>query len=368
MPSIAFRLAEHKDNAELLQLMADMPMPGAVRVAYCRDPDFFATHKVEGRISQTIVGVDTGSGDIVGMGTRSIKPAYINGLRANIGYLSGLRVRESYRSTIHLARGYEMLQDLHNDGQADLYLSAVLNDNAIARTLTKSRARLPAYHDIGQFRTMAVSLSQLPTVRKVNGLTLRSATPADVDLLVEFLNEQGRLRQFFPAYSKDDFCADSGLLYGLALEDVLLAFDNNQLDGVVAAWDQKAFRRSVVAGYSRSTALARPLYNLWAKLTRLPVLPPTGSVLDYFCLALTCVRGDNEDVFLALLRELFERNRGRYSFMMAGMHEADPLFSALSRFRHRDYLSRLYAVCWKDGQDLFSSLDGRTPYVELGSL
>lgn len=367
MSRITLELAQEKDSGELLSLMANVSMPGSVRVAYRRDPDFFRALQVEGRASQTIVGRDAYNGKIAGMGTRSIKPAYVNGQLTNIGYLSGLRVSESYRGSIHLARGYEMLRSLHGDGQAVLYLSTMLNDNAVARKLTKSRARLPAYHDIGQFRTMAISLN-CPVPARNRTVDIRSAAAGDSGIVTEFLNEHGKRRQFFPAYSEDDFFTDKGLLLGMLPRDILLAFRGQRLDGVVAAWDQKSFRRSVVTGYSRWVDLARPLYNVWAKLSRLPALPPPGSVLDYCHLALPCVRDDAEDVFLALLRELILRNRNRYSFMVAGMHESDPLFPTLSRFRHFDYLSRLYVVCWPDGEDLFASLNGRVPYVELGSL
>jgi len=367
MSQIALELAQKKDNMELLDLMANMPMPGSVRVAYRREPDFFRALRVEGRTSQTIVGRDTDTGKIAGMGTRSVKPVYVNGRQMQIGYLSGLRVLESYRGTIHLARGYQMLRTLHNDGQATLYLSTMLNDNLVARKLTRSRTCLPAYHDIGQFRAVAISLEcRVPTAR--NSVEIRPATHDDTKILVEFMKEQGKRRQFFPAYSSDDFFTDDGLLRGLRPENILLAFHGERLDGVVAAWDQKSFRRSTVTGYSRWIGLARPFYNLWAKLTRLPTLPPFGSTLNYFYMALPCIRNDSEDVFLALLGELIRLNKHQYDFLMAGMHESDPLFPTLCRFRHFDYLSRLYVVCWEDGEELFTSLNGRTPYLELGAL
>lgn len=351
-----------------MQLMADIPMPGPVKVAYCRKPDFFKALRVEGRTSQTIIGRDEQNGTLAGTGTRSIKPAYINGEKTNIGYLSSLRVSEAYRGSIHLARGYDVLRELHNDGKALLYLSTILSDNLAARKLTGKRNRLPAYHDIGRFNAMSISLSQKPAVCNAGNLLIRQATREDGQLIIRFLNREGKRRQFFPAYSEVDLFHEKGLLPGLLPEDILLAFRGDRLIGTVAGWDQKAFRRSIVAGYAGWASYFRPFYNLWAKLRGLPLLPPAMSVLNYFLLSLVCIHDDNENVFTGLLNELIARKRKSHSYMMAGMHEHDPLCKCISTLRHFNYFSRLHVVCWPDGEKQFSDLDGRIPYLELGSL
>lgn len=368
MLDITLKLAEQKDEAELRQLTADMPMPGLVQIAYKREPDFFKAQVVEGRGSQTLIGVDTRSGTIAGMGTRSVKRAYINGEESGVGYLSSLRVSKPYRKTIHLARGYEFLRQLHQAGDADIYLSTMLGANTEAQKLTRGRGRLPTYHDIGQYRTMAISLSQNAYQSRAQGLNIRSADSSDLKMLVEFLNDQGKQRQFFPVYTEEDFFSDAGLLRRLLPEDILLAFNDRQLVGVMAAWDQRSFRQSVVTGYSQWMAFARPIYNLWASLTKLPPLPASGAVLNYGYLALLCIKDDSAAVCQALLGALMMRNRGRFSFIMAGLHERDPLLPVISRLRHMNYPSRLYVVCWHEGETVFNKLNENVPYLELGSL
>jgi len=54
---------------------------------------------------------------------------------------------------------------------------------------------------------------------------------------------------------------------------------------------------------------------------------------------------------------------------MAGLHERDPLLPVLRQYRHFPYASRLYVVCWEDGEEDFGNLDDwRVPYLELGAL
>lgn len=366
--SVFFELAKNVDNQKLLKLMAEMPMPGPIQVAYRREPDFFDALRVEGRINQTVIGRDSETGEIAGMGTRSIKPMYVNGIEMKMGYLSGLRVREKYRMNIYLARGYQMIKKLHEDGETLLYLSTMLNDNSIAMKLTAGRSRLPAYHDIGQFKSMPISLSQSIRCRRLDNLSIRSAKEDDVPLIVSFLNDQGKRRQFFPVYSQSDFLNSKGLLSGIELNDILMAFSGNKLVGIVAAWDQKKIRRNIITGYSRWVSLLRPLYNSFAGFAGYPVLPSTGSLLNCFYLSLICVQEDNSDIFMNLLCELIKRKREKYSFMIAGMHEKDPLLSTFKKLKHLNYSSRMYVVCWPDGEKLFNELDDRPPYMELGSM
>ena len=138
--------------------------------------------------------------------------------------------------------------------------------------------------------------------------------------------------------------------------------------GSAAAWDQRSFRQSQVAGYSRGLGAIRPLYNGLARLFGYPHLPPAGSYLDYCYLSLVCIKNNDPEILAALLAELIGRNRSRFSFLMAGFHERDPLLKVLRRYPHFSYPSRLYVVSWEDGEADFQRLDGRTPYLELGAL
>lgn len=368
MSRVVFALAEEYDEADLLRIMAEIAMPGNIQIAYRREPSFRDALCVQGRITQTIVGRSAVDGRVVGMGTRCIKPAYINGQRSNVGHLGNLRVDEHYRGMVYLARGYKALKQQHQDGQAKVYLSSMLNDNVKALKLTTGRASLPVYHDIGRIQNAAISLSQQPPRVAEKHLSICEADATHLAQIMDFLNSEGRKRQFFPCYSEDDILDDRGLLRGLALGDIVVASCKNQIVGVVAAWDQRAFRRSVVAGYSSWLKGVRPLYNIWARAVKMPILPREGETLKYCYLSLVCIRGDEQEVFLQLLAELMCRKREQFSFLMAGLHKCDPLLPALAHVRSRMFSSHLFCVCWEDGEQVFASLDGRCPYIELGSL
>jgi radical SAM superfamily enzyme YgiQ (UPF0313 family) len=361
-------MARTGDDADLRDTCWKMPMPGRIQVAYVREPSFFEALRVEGHYSDVVTGRDTETGRIVGIGSRSIKPAFINGEQEQLGYLSTLRLLEDYRYGTLLARGYRLIRESHGDGRAKLYLSTILESNEAAKQLIAAgRGGLPAYHDIGRFQAMAISLDQRPKAHRNRDVEVRPATRDDLPDLVRFWRGEGRLKQFFPAYSADDF-SDHGLLRGLDPSDVLMAVSGGQAVGTAAAWDQKSFRQSVVTGYSTALGALRPLYNGLASLLKYPQLPAPGSCLDYCHLSLVCIKDDDKDIFEALLAGITRESRSRYSFMMAGFHERHPLLPALRRYHHFAYPSRLYVVSWEDGEADFQRLDNRVPYVEMGAL
>jgi radical SAM superfamily enzyme YgiQ (UPF0313 family) len=362
--------ATASDDAELRNVLREMPMPGAVRIAYLREPSFFEALQVEGRYNEVIVGRDEATRCIVGLGSRSVKSAFINGHPSPLGYLSSLRLAEGYRGGMNLARGYRFLRELHGDGRTKLYVTTIMEHNTAAREiLTSHRAGLPTYYDFGQFRCMAISLRNRLRLAHSGVLEIRSAERQDVPSIIRFWQHVGAKRQFFPEYSAADLLSSEGLLRGLRLENIILAVSGQELVGTVAAWDQKSFRQSVVTGYNRRLASLRLPYNITARLLGYPVLPRPGSSLDYLSLALTCIREDDSHIFGLLLEHVIQRYQADYSLLMAGLHERDPLVSVLRRYHHFPYASRLYVVCWEDGEEDLGNLeDWRVPYLELGAL
>ncbi len=85
--------------------------------------------------------------------------------------------------------------------------------------------------------------------------------------------------------------------------------------------------------------------------------------------ALPVVEADDRQVFAALLETLLASAVGsECDYLLLGLHEADALLPSVIRRGTASYLTRLYHVCWEDGETLRNQLDERPPYLELGCL
>ncbi|WP_428305496.1 hypothetical protein [Lacipirellula sp.] len=372
MGKFEFTLATADDDAELREVLSSTPMMGQISVSFAREPNFFDATPVDGKLVQIVVGRDVEQGRIVGMGSRTAGPRYVNDQRTSVGYLGGLRLRPQYRGQGGLiARGYLLLRQLHADQVAPYYLTTIASDNVIAlKTIAAGRAGLPTYHPLGDYITISLNPAAASRIdRGSSQILTRLATIDDREQIITFLNTHGPRRQFFPAYHTADLFEEKGWLQGLQPHDVMLAFRDDQLVGTWGAWDQSRFKQMVIHSYDRWLTLARPAYNVIAEVRKRATLPSPGSVLAARYGAILVVAENDAEICRRLIgamsRELLER-RDRLVFL--GMHAGDPLLSIPRTVGGREYVTRLYLVFWPDQVPDLAELTQRVPYLELGCL
>lgn len=370
MSRFRFELATPDDDADLRHVLEATPMEGQIAVTFRREPSWFAAAVVDGRFRQAIVCRDLKTGRIIGFGCRSVRDVFVNGRPATVGYLSSLRLLPEHRSLGLVARGYAAFHELHQDGRVPFYLTTIAEGNHPALdVLTSGRAGLPAYHPAGVYHTIAVALPRRRRAAAARGVGVRPAREEDLPAILDFLVEEGSRRQFFPRLEATDFLSPQGMMHGLSCDQVLLAERQGRLIGTLAGWDQHRFRQSVVHAYRGWLRWARPLYNAWAWWRGRPGLPPPGGTFRYLMGALPVVTDDDANVLAALLEALRDHAAGGpWTHLLVGLHETDPLRQLLQRLQAACYRTRLFLVCWKDGEKERAMLDGRVPYLEAGSL
>jgi hypothetical protein len=343
--------ARPEHDAELRALLRETPMGDAMEVAFLREPSFFPACDIQGTFVQPFVGLLNNR--VIGIGTRALRPSFINGERCEAGYLADLRLRKEYRSGTYLARAYRFLRELHQDGRASVYSTVIVDDNRVAlSTIAANRAGLPRYTPLGQVLTPVLYLRRpLPPLE---GDIVRGR----IELLPEIVAKLNENRmQFAPAYTEEDFLG--GRLHGFRIEDFYLLRRGGRLAGVLGVWDQRSFRQTVVLRYRGWLGKLRPLINF----VRRPPLPCPGEPIPFFYVAF--VSTDDTAAFTTLLRRVHnEHCDGRYSHCVVGLHEDDPRTVALNEYPRTPFAGRLFAVTF-DGPP---ELDGRVPYAEAAFL
>jgi len=361
----SFHLAEEHEDEELRALLKQIAMPGDVTLSFQREPSFIQAERAGNITSQILVCKDQQKGQIVGMGSRSIRLVYIDGKPELIGYLSMLRGLPQVRGNIGLARGYHYLRELHKDNAVPYYFTTILDENTQARALlTSGRAGLPCYQPVAHLSTYLIPLRR--TLRgKGNHDAINRCEPQRLADVVTFLQHWNSQYQFAPIYTLADLNSQSGLLPFFSWENIYVYRERKTIQGVLGIWDQQAFKQTVVSNYSPIMRSIRPVYNLFASLRGMPGLPTVGQEIK---LLYAMFVSGNSRVFATLVEQLRLEWSGKgYDYLSVGLCKDNELAAIAARYATHQLLSTVYVVFWQEG-DVVLPKDERPVHLEIATL
>ena len=369
---LEYRLATPADDPDLRRMLRENPFPGRIRVTFEREPDFFLAAPIEGDLHQTVIVRDTASGEIIAMMSRAVREVYINGEAQPLGYISQMRVAPGYRALPRATtRMGQMLEELHRDGRAPLYLISIVDDNLPAkRFLTGGLPHLPVLREFARYHTLALYTRRPRRALALpGGLRLEPGSAGRLPQLLDCLERHGRRYQLAPRWTSGTLCQPEHTP-GLRPADFWLAVDGERVRGCVAFWDQSAVKQTVIHSYTGWMGRLRPLINALSGLTGLPRLPDPRQPFRFGFASHLAVDDDDQQIYAALLRQVYNQAVARRdSYIMLGLAERHPFCAPARRdYPHIDYPSQLYLAGWGDIDSLIAQLDKRPVGVEAGVL
>jgi len=361
-----YRIAGADDDAEIARLLNDNEIPGWVSLSYRTSPHW---HRPLARSvkSQTIIGVDD-HGKAGGLATRSVQEGFLGHRPARIGWLGQLRIDRPLRHRAHLLRaGFEAIERLlHDPAETPYYFASIIDGNEPARRiLEKGLAGFPRFEPVARYRVLAMATS----LRRWAGSSdiAPAMEPEELADVAGFLNIHNRNRDLAPHIVPVDLAA--GGWSGIAPSDIIVRRQAGEIVAAGAVWNQHPHRSIRVVDYREPLRSLRPLLNMAAPLTGLPILPAVGRDLRQAFLALATVKGNDPAMWIDLVRSALAKARAKGMTMMAvGFCDTDPALPAIARtFRHREYNSTIYRVSFSGGANM-SMPPLQNPKVEIGLL
>lgn len=294
--------------------------------------------------------------------------AFVNGQSTELGYLSDLRLNPEYRSGSLLVRGYRFLKDLHSDGRASLYTTAIFAENARALAmLTSGRAGLPAYHPMGCLDCSGINIGRTKRPFEARCDIARGSL-ALLPQIVDCLNRNNARKQFAPFHSCEEFLPGKRWR-DFDLSDFYVALRDDRVIGVLGQWDQRRFKQTRVIRFSGPLRWLAPMAKVTHPFLKGRRFPEVGEELRSFYVSFVAVDDDDVSVFRALLRALYrDAASGDAMFALTSLHQQDPLLAALADYSLTPFRARIYCVCYSDGERHFANLDNRVPYLEAATL
>jgi len=360
-----FHWATHDDEPDIRTLIGSVAMPGAVAVRFAREPDYFLGATIMGDPCDILIARHRPDGQLAGIACRAEHQAYLNGQEARLGYIGQIRAAAAYRGHWLVHQGEKWFRQA---GPPELlYFGVIASENPRARRLLVG-ARPPGglfTRHMGGLTSCSIILRPR-RAQQAPGVDVLPGSPETLEEIVAFLRREGPRRQFFPAYRLADFTGGTRLR-GLRPEDIMVARRGKDVVGVMAAWDQAAYKQDIVDAYGPGLRRLRPVYDLVARAFGARPLTPPGQAIRLAFAACTCIAGDDPAVMSALLSACAGNayRRGK-AFLMIGLADNDPLLPIARRYLHITYHSELLAVAWSAAPP--RQLDQRVPYIEIATL
>ncbi len=359
------RWATQDDDPDIRALIGSVSMPGAIAVRFAREPDYFLGTTIMGDPCDVLVARHQPDGQLAGIACRAEHRAYLNGQEAQLGYIGQIRVAQPYRGLWLVQQGEKWIREVSPPDL--LYFGVIACENPRARQLLVGSRPPGGWHTrhIGGLTTCAILLRRFHAHR-ASGVEVLPGSPETLEEIVAFLHRMGPRRQFFPAYKLEDFTG--GLtLRGLRPQDIMVARRGNDVVGVMAVWDQAAYKQDIVDAYGPALRRLRPVYNLVARVLGARPLTPPGQAIQLAFAACICIADDDPKVMRALLSacaiNAYERGK---AFLMIGLSDNDPLLATVRRYLHITYHSDLFVVSCSESP--IQQFDGRIPYIEIATL
>ena len=364
MTVIEAREATPADNEALVELSVACPMEGDIGLAVDRAPDFFALNRLEGPAWQVAV-VDGPDGRPVGCIAIAERAVHVNGEARPGMYISDFKVHPAHRgggaadALILWAR--DACVAAHGPGVL-AFLTVLAGNKAMVRRMEGPRG-LPVITRVATFRSHTIPLLGRRRLRRPL-VTVAPASPADLGEMGDLWARLAPGRQFAAVHDAGSLEQWIAGAPGLTLSDHRVARrPDGSLAGYLGVWDQAAFKRLRVTGYSRRLGAVRAVFNALGPLAGATKLPAPGGPLRNLTAVHLCVPPGEPDVLRALVLDAYNASRGKgYSFLNVGLDVTDPLGAGLKGLLAQP--TDVW-VCVASLGGAPPALDGRPSYHEL---
>ena len=366
--NLEFKLATAETEGHFRKLLRENALSGNINLLLTREPNAFHAAGVSGDVFDLVLAYRQSPSELIGAGARFEFDAFVNGETARVGYLGELRVHGGFRQRrTLLLEAYRNMRRYHQAGKAPYYITTIISDNRSTRRLLEAGlSDMPTYRPVEEMVTLTIPARRAARAR-VSPIAVESGADNDIDAIADRLQRTGRAFQFHPVWDSDTL-RSTQRCRGISPADFCIARADGEIRGVLCLWDQRAFKQSVVAGYSRRLSRLRPFVNMAAPLLRQPRLPTPGNRLESAFLSHLSV--DDDETLIALVRHAAERAvRRGIDYVMLGLAARNDLTHVIQRkFSCHRYMSMIYLVYWPDGCSAAVAADDRIPHPEMAIL
>ena len=345
---IQYRLANPKDNQQLIALASATGMAGNILLRIDRKPDFFELLKRRGK-SRVFIALD---GDIIiGSVSASQQEVYIGGQIYPLQYIGDLKVAEKYRNKGVGLKLCDELADYVIGKNADLAFLNVSKGNQKPFSLFKNRPGIPDFDNIGSFKIYQFIGRKI--TRGIDELIIEKTLITEE--LLFFLNETYSRYELGTVVTKEK----------LKDADIYIVRSGDKIVAAICLADTMNVKQNIVSRVSWKKKYLLRLVNSFSGIAGISKMPLLNEPVRMMYIKYLAVNNTDKTLVRSLVN--FARNivyEKKYSFVSIGVHEKDPLNNCFSGLFRLTFESTGMLLSIKNNRDLIEKVKNGIPFED----
>jgi predicted N-acetyltransferase YhbS len=351
---IKIRQADESDNEGLLTLTRITPMAGAISLRTDREPDFFALLRLRGRSKVFVAALGR---EVVGCISVALRTAYISEVPETIAYIGDLKVHPRFSGSLVAVRLIKALETDMRLAGIDVGFCVAADGNHRVMPLFAGRLGMPRWVPLGRFLVNGLVPSPFKSYSK--RYLIDGAQAADTPAITTLLDRFHRSRQFAPQLRENDIAQ----IFSASLEEpfprTLVARREQRVVATLTLCDTGPVKRNVLLNAPASLKGALALLRVAAAPFPGFHVPRMGQALRLLSARyVACENGHHAALEALLARARADAFRHRFTFLMLGLHERDPLRGLVRRIPRFTFSSLALATSLGDPGGLEKRVEG----------
>ncbi|MEQ8220304.1 MAG: GNAT family N-acetyltransferase [Arenibacter sp.] len=349
---IRYRLADLKDNQQLLDLTMQAGMPGKMALRIDRHPDFFKLNNLRG---ETKVYVALDGTQIVGSICVSVQIVFIDKNQHPLYYISDFKVAKMHRNHGIGLQLTNMVVSYLETQNADFAFLNVSKGNKRPFVFFSDRGQYPDFENIGTFTTFQyIGSNSKPSNKKYN-IELTKGT----NEVLEFLNN------FYSQYELANVISTDKIKDS----ELYVVWEHNEILAVMSIIDTMHIKQNVVLKMPWHLKAVIASINVFCKWFKLSKLPKEKEPIKMLYIQYLALKEYDKSLISALIsfakRQAYNKS---YSFVSISTHENDILLQKLPKFMRFTFQSVGMLVSMKDSKRLMKLIKEGMPFRDYSTV
>jgi len=350
-------LAEEKDGEKILEILENSPAKGNIELLYTRRPNAYQSYKKEDKDSTVLVIKE--NEEIIATAAGIPRDVYIGGVPKKISYLCGLKKDKDYQGNVNWGKIF--IKSLVKP-DIDAYFCSIVTENKEAQKLfEKKRKRTLNMEYLQGYTTYILTPYFKFKIDNPEKYSFNQANKKDEKEILEFLNKEGRKKDFFPIFkSLDQFS-------NLSINDFYILRKDNEIVSVAALWKQFGYRQYVVKKYNGIMKFAK-IFNPVLKGLGYIKLPKENETIKFPMLSFFISKDDNEEYYKVFLNNINPVIKEKYGMFVIGTIQSSYMNNIYKNLRNIHFDTRIYSINFIIGNGKEEKIDKDKLWLECALL